>query len=83
MAMALQPSLNAIHVYVNDGRRKKGEHLAQDESADNRHNHQHPGAIAGAARVGDQARKQERVGSQQQQTANKAGRLSRDGENKI
>src|SRR5258705_11747773 len=35
MAMALEPGLNAIHVNVNDGRRKKGEHLAQDESADN------------------------------------------------
>src|SRR6266403_1026488 len=35
MTMALQPSLNAIHVNVNDRRRKKGEHLAQDESADN------------------------------------------------
>src|SRR5712672_2241791 len=35
MAMALRPSLNAIHVNVNDRRRKEGEHLAQDESADN------------------------------------------------
>src|SRR5258708_19680851 len=34
--MALQPGLNTIQVDVNDWRSEKSEHLAQDESADNR-----------------------------------------------
>src|SRR3984893_11578835 len=32
--MSLQPSLNTIHVNVHDGSGEKGEHLAENESAD-------------------------------------------------
>jgi len=34
-AMALQPSLDTIHVDVNDWRGEESEHLAKDKAADN------------------------------------------------